>query len=212
MGNLNRKVAYSQLANFIIDQLQGLYPSVDHPQTQFLTPPVSPPTNPATSEAECTEIRQDQHFPPPLAKEPDDATNYTLINQSAYTEKTAVSQGKKTITFPTTQLQDSQPTQKAYDPFEIRLEVMKYANPLRAKILSFSTLHHQFETTGKEWSSLRTQSFDRLLSQLYETYPDFQELEQQLYATAQHLEAPDESQQAAEAIAQAMKPYYPTKP
>ncbi|MDB9312095.1 hypothetical protein PN462_03200 [Spirulina sp. CS-785/01] len=221
VGNLNRKVAYSQLANFIIEQLQGLYPTLEANSTQFLTPQPpsnteftppnqdnSPPSPPSPDEM-ATEVIQNPISSPPNLNNPDDTTNYTQRNQTAYTEKTTVSQGNQTAAFLQTQLQTHHPSHKAYDPFEIRLEVMKYANPLRAKILSFSTLNHKFETTGNEWSSLRTQSFDQLLRQLYETYREFTYLEQNLYKTAQHLEAPDESQQAAEAIAQAMKPYYP---
>lgn len=98
---------------------------------------------------------------------------------------------------------------REYDPFEVRLEVMKYSNPLRAKILAFSTLHHKFEITSKEWSSLRTLSFDELLLNLYESYPNVAALEKPLYETAGSLAEPDESNQAAEAIVQAMKPYYP---
>ncbi|MEM9542091.1 MAG: hypothetical protein AAGA60_21665 [Cyanobacteria bacterium P01_E01_bin.42] len=99
-------------------------------------------------------------------------------------------------------------TVKDYDAFEVRLEVMKYSNPLRAKILAFSTLHHKFEITGKEWSSLRTLSFDELLQNLHDNYPNLQALEKPLYETASSLAEPDESTQAAEAIVKAMKPYY----
>jgi hypothetical protein len=97
----------------------------------------------------------------------------------------------------------------AYDPFAVRLAIMKYANPLRAKILAFSTVHHTFETRGQDWSNLRTHSFDSLLRALYESHTDFQQLVEQLCQTAHRLEAPDESLQAAEAIAKALKPYYP---
>ncbi|MBP0016462.1 MAG: hypothetical protein J7647_02760 [Cyanobacteria bacterium SBLK] len=100
-------------------------------------------------------------------------------------------------------------TMRDYDAFDVRLEVMKYSNPLRAKILAFSTLHHKFEITGKEWSSLRTLSFDELLQNLYASYPNLQALEKPLYETAGSLAEPDESTQAAEAIVKAIKPYYP---
>ncbi|MGB0561097.1 MAG: hypothetical protein ACPGVO_04750 [Spirulinaceae cyanobacterium] len=97
-----------------------------------------------------------------------------------------------------------------YDAFTVRLEVMKYANPLRAKILAFSTLHHTFETRGQDWPHLRTQPFDALLQTLHQSYETLESLTQQLNATAEQLESPEDSLQAAEAIVKAMKPYYET--
>ncbi|NEO85134.1 MAG: hypothetical protein F6J87_12925 [Spirulina sp. SIO3F2] len=104
--------------------------------------------------------------------------------------------------------ESSSTTAVVYDAFEVRLEVMKYANPLRAKIVAFSTLHHTFETRGQDWPHLRTQPFDQLLQTLYETYTDLETLVRQLNQTAEQLESPDDSLQAAEAIVKAMRPYY----
>ncbi|WP_204104415.1 MULTISPECIES: hypothetical protein [Spirulina sp. CCY15215] len=129
----------------------------------------------------------------------DDTTNYTPSPDTDFEGK-LTTKTKETTTISTI---------RDYDPFEVRLEVMKYSNPLRAKILAFSTLHHKFEITSQEWSSLRTLSFDELLQNLYENYPNITALEKPLYDTANSLASPDENNQAAEAIVQAMKPYYP---
>ncbi|MBE9117359.1 hypothetical protein IQ249_15780 [Lusitaniella coriacea LEGE 07157] len=95
-----------------------------------------------------------------------------------------------------------------YEPFAVRLEVMKYSNPLRAKILAFSVLYHLFDYKGKDWVSLKTSELDDLLVQLYQTYEDLSELETRLCETANHLDDPQESLQAAGAIVQALKPLY----
>ncbi len=98
-----------------------------------------------------------------------------------------------------------------YDPFTVRLEVMKYTNPLRAKILVFSTLHHKFATRRREdWSAIEKHELDDLLSSLFRAYETIAELESKLYGIAECLEEPDESTQAASAIVQAMKPFYVT--
>ncbi|MEA5469552.1 hypothetical protein [Spirulina sp. 06S082] len=131
----------------------------------------------------------------------DDTTNYTPTPDTDFDrDRELTITTKETATISTI---------RDYDPFQVRLEVMKYSNPLRAKILAFSTLHHKFEITSQEWSSLRTLSFDELLQNLYENYPNITALEKPLYDTANGLASPDESNQAAEAIVQAMKPYYP---
>ncbi|MEM8638886.1 MAG: hypothetical protein AAGG51_08750 [Cyanobacteria bacterium P01_G01_bin.54] len=103
---------------------------------------------------------------------------------------------------------DATATAPTYDTFTVRLEVMKYANPLRAKILAFSALHHTFETRGQDWPHLRTQPFDELLQTLYQSYETLEILTEQLNTIAEQLESPEDSLQAAEAIIKAMKPYY----
>lgn len=95
-----------------------------------------------------------------------------------------------------------------YDPFELRLEVMNYTNPLRAKILVFSIIYHPFKGTGQDWTILRSETLDDLLVKLFSTCKTFPELESKLYTTAKRIVNPDESNQAASAIARSFKPLY----
>jgi len=98
-----------------------------------------------------------------------------------------------------------------YDPFKLRLEIMKYTNPLRAKILLFSTLKHKFDMTDQDWLLLKTHELDALLQNLFRSCKTIQDVENQLYKTAKSLQEPEENTQAANAIVQAMKPLYGSK-
>ena len=98
--------------------------------------------------------------------------------------------------------------QSAYDPFELRLEIMKYTNPLRAKILLFSVLQHKFSFSASDWSALKACEFDYLLQQLFEQCETLSTLESRLEIIASCLEDPYEYNQAAGAIIQCVQPFY----
>ncbi|MBW4487787.1 MAG: hypothetical protein KME12_08355 [Trichocoleus desertorum ATA4-8-CV12] len=99
--------------------------------------------------------------------------------------------------------------ENAYDLFELRLEIMKYTNPLRAKILLFSVLKHKFSFTTADWSTLKSCGFDDLLQQLLEQCDTLSTLESRLEIIASCLEDSAEYNQAAGAIIQCVKPFYP---
>ncbi|WP_038027701.1 hypothetical protein [Picosynechococcus sp. NKBG15041c] len=88
--------------------------------------------------------------------------------------------------------------------YELKLEVMKYANPLRTKILLFSIVHHPFDLSGKDWSMLRTCDFDELLFEVLQAASSLKALEIKLSAIARSLFDANEHLQAAEAIMQAI--------
>jgi hypothetical protein len=48
---------------------------------------------------------------------------------------------------------------------------MKFANPLRAKILLFSVLHQPFDASESTWSALKRYSLESLLKNLLDRYP-----------------------------------------
>jgi hypothetical protein len=74
-----------------------------------------------------------------------------------------------------------QPTVKEYDPFEIRMEILRYTNPLRAKILLFSVLFHPWDRSGQDWPILRSYTLDDLLEQLIQSGKSIKDIETQLY-------------------------------
>ncbi|HLO52616.1 MAG TPA: hypothetical protein VK211_29725 [Kamptonema sp.] len=92
--------------------------------------------------------------------------------------------------------------------FDVRQKILQQTNPLRAKIIIFSTLYHEFTYSDRDWSLLKTQELDQLLRQLFNTCPTLTELESQLYKTASNLDNSDENAQAASVIIQAMTPCY----
>jgi molybdopterin converting factor small subunit len=104
--------------------------------------------------------------------------------------------------------QDSTSKPCPYDPFDLRLNVMKYTTPLRAKLLIFSVLYHPIKKTQHDWLLMKAKPLDDLLFELFSTCPTLEELEAKLYQTAQAIEDADENIQAAGAIAQSMKRFY----
>ncbi len=94
------------------------------------------------------------------------------------------------------------------DLSDLRVEIMQYTNPLRAKMLLFSNLHHPFEFNSPDWSKIRAQTIGDLLTQLFEQHATFESAEQTLQKTAQQMTQPDDYEQAAGAIARAIQPYY----
>ncbi|MEG4502136.1 hypothetical protein QUA81_01265 [Microcoleus sp. F6_B4] len=92
--------------------------------------------------------------------------------------------------------------------FDVRQKILQQTNPLRAKILIFSTLYHQFTFSDRDWLLLKTQELDTLLRQLFNVCGSLAELESQLYRTASNLDNRDENDQAASVIIKAMNPCY----
>ncbi|OCQ98488.1 hypothetical protein BCD67_07970 [Oscillatoriales cyanobacterium USR001] len=93
--------------------------------------------------------------------------------------------------------------------FDVRQKIIQQTNPLRAKILIFSTVYHEFSFSNEQdWSLLKTQELDNLLRLLFEACPTFNDLKSRLYKTASNLDNSDENTQAASVIIQAMTPCY----
>ena len=99
-------------------------------------------------------------------------------------------------------------TRRAYDPFDLRLEVMKYTNPLRAKILIFSTIEQIFTFNQEDWLTIKRQELDDLLLRIFQECTTIEQLKYRLCETAKCLRDPSESNQAAGAIIQALRPFY----
>lgn len=94
-------------------------------------------------------------------------------------------------------------------PFTLRLEIIKYANPLMAKMVMFSVLKRPFNFGEQDWLDLQDVSLDELLSQIQADYPSLAELESKLCTSADQLtEVKERALQAAAAIVKALKPIY----
>ncbi len=92
--------------------------------------------------------------------------------------------------------------------FALRLEIMRYTNPLRAKILLLSTIRSPFTFTPHDWRLLKAQTLNNLLEETFQYCPNFADLEGKLTIIASCLDNHHANTQAAGAILQAMKPYY----
>lgn len=93
---------------------------------------------------------------------------------------------------------------------ELRVELMRYANPLRVKALMFSTLYYPFDANSdSDWSKLQTETLGDLILRLMEQFQKHSNLEEQLQLVASRLMPTDEYGNAAGAIIRALRPFYP---
>ncbi|MCA2653882.1 hypothetical protein [Microcystis sp. M061S2] len=93
----------------------------------------------------------------------------------------------------------------AYDPFEIRLEILHYANPLRAKILIFSLLFYPWDQSSQDWLTLRSYTLEDLLQQLIQSGKSLKDIEIQLYNIAHNQMDKDANVQTAGILLQALQ-------
>ena len=92
--------------------------------------------------------------------------------------------------------------------FDIRWRIMQYTNPLRVKLLLFSTLEREFNFADGDWSQIKLQTLDDLLRQLLQTFPSFSDLKANLTKMANYLDNPDENLQAVTVISETLKEIY----
>ena len=95
--------------------------------------------------------------------------------------------------------------------FDVRFKIMQHTNPLRAKLVIFSSLEREFNYREEDWSQLKNQSLDDLLHELLETFPNLEGLKSHLYKMAEYLEDTDENIQVVTVILEALTPYYEPK-
>ncbi|MFM6058466.1 MAG: hypothetical protein ACKPBT_09825, partial [Microcystis aeruginosa] len=93
----------------------------------------------------------------------------------------------------------------AYDPFAIRLEILHYANPLRAKILIFSLLFYPWDQNSQDWLTLRSYTLEDLLQKLIESGKSLKDIEIQLYHIAHTQMDRDANLQTAGILVQALQ-------
>ena len=98
------------------------------------------------------------------------------------------------------------------DLFDLRLEIIQIANPLRVKILLFSLMHEAFTSSAEHDSLLKNHELDDLLHILLQTHKLLHELEARLLSAAKSLQEPDEYIQVAQVILRSFKPFYPYLP
>ncbi len=104
---------------------------------------------------------------------------------------------------------DSDPPLKSVASlFDVRLGILKYTNPLRAKILVFSSLHSDFTFSHEDWRDLKTYELDGLLRELVQNFQTYTDLEAVLYSTARRLPEPEAGVQAADTIIKCVRTLY----
>ena len=96
----------------------------------------------------------------------------------------------------------------AEDLFDLRLELMRFTNSMRAKILLFSTLYYPFNPDRDSWQDLRNHGLDGLLRQLFYAYPSLTTAENAIWQVARSLNEPTAYDQSASYILQVVKTLY----
>ncbi|NJO85570.1 MAG: hypothetical protein HC818_01855 [Synechococcaceae cyanobacterium RM1_1_27] len=95
-----------------------------------------------------------------------------------------------------------------YDPFFLRREVMEKINPLRAKLLLFSALHHQLSFDDAALAVLKQYSLDALLYEMLTTCPNPETLEAKLLKAEEQLGFTRSNARTALPLLQVLKPLY----
>lgn len=80
---------------------------------------------------------------------------------------------------------------EAVNLFDVRLEILKYANPLRTKILLFSSAYYLFQFRPQDWANLKLYSLDGLLRTVLSQNASLDQLQQTLQAKAEQLPEAD---------------------
>lgn len=187
VANINKQTLYLAIANLILSQMDCLYENFDegdeNPHSQALkTQILQTPDALALTRANR---RQD--------------IETSIIEINAEPVETVLNSKEQP------QISPSVSAPKAYNLFELRLEIMQYTNPLRTKILLFSVLFHSWDKQGKDWTMLRGYSLDDLMQQVILTGKPIAEIEARLHAQAKTFSETEAYLQTAGTIIQALK-------
>ena len=181
LHHLNRKAKYTKIVNIIFKAFHSLYSA----QTELI--PMSTPGLPNANDTDSPE------------------TCFGDLPVGIHPENT-VAFSAKSLEGPS--MGDFTQVKDRGDLFELRLDIIKYCNPLRAKILLHSTLYSPFTGSSQEWSLLRSKTLEDFLREVFNYCPSFQDLESKLSIIVHCLEDSDDNEPVVTAILNAIKPYY----
>lgn len=198
---LNRRQQYTRLANQIMVGFQPLYQT----QPEALAE--------ATALVEQTVLAEATVLADPSGPSSPIAEVYTTLASSGYDQPADLTTLHGTLSNPINSGSEfSGPRRDRSSLFDLRGDIIQYANPLRAKILLYSCLHGPFGYTTQDWSNLSRRTLDDLLQQTFEYCPTYSDLDSKLSIIAHCLGRVGDGGQVASAIAQAMRAYYPQDP
>ncbi|MBT9315284.1 adenylate/guanylate cyclase domain-containing protein [Leptothoe spongobia] len=185
LHHLNRKAKYTKIVNIIFKAFHPLY-SV---QTELI-----PMSTPGLQNANDTDSPETCFGDLPVGIHPDNTVAFSA----------------KAVEGPP--MGDIAQVKDRADLFELRLDIIKYCNPLRAKILLHSTLYSPFTGSSQEWSLLRSKTLEDFLREVFNYCSSFQDLESKLSIIVHCLEDTDENEPVVTSILNAIKPYYAEPP
>ncbi len=173
VDNINKKNVYLAVADFIISQFECLYEvDVDYEEQE------------EDEREEGTQLKLVKSQIVHLENSYQNGRNSQKSN--VVTSIIDISDPQ-----PVTELHYAEPApvapvseRKTYDPFELRLEIIQFSNPLRAKILLFSIVFHPWDKSGQDWSMLRSVTLEDLLEQVIHSGKSIKEVENKLQEIA----------------------------
>ncbi|NCS24523.1 MAG: hypothetical protein GPI96_08410 [Microcystis aeruginosa BS13-02] len=199
--NINKKALYLTLADIILTQLEPLYDNDNNyeeednnSKIQILNNQIVDLNNNCDYASKTASFSPSRSEPVNSASSGIDLNEPQLVMELQFAEPDSLNNNTSNFS----QI-------PAYDPFEIRLEIFQYANPLRAKILIFSLLFYPWERSGQDWSTLRSYTLEDLLQQLIESGKSLKDIEIQLYNIAQTQMDTDANVQTAGILVQALQ-------
>ncbi|MEB3312083.1 MAG: hypothetical protein VKJ02_17795 [Snowella sp.] len=190
VANINKQTLYLAIANLILSQMDCLYDNFDADES--------------VEEGQKSQILKTQilQTDKPLAlvnanRQRDIQTSIIDINAEPIA----------TVLKSSSNLDTPAPgvTLKTYNLFEMRLEIMQYTNPLRAKILLFSILFHSWDKQGKDWDMLRGYGLGDLIEQVLISGKTMTEIESKLYTQAKTFSDTESYLQTAGTVVQSLK-------
>lgn len=192
---LNHKREYTQIANEIIAALRPLYSNNgEAPQLETADRHQGEDSAPAATRMEVLRTEQ-----------ADTTTLDTSLSNPAADSNSVMPVEASTLA--TKSNSCTEPASRD-DLYNLRLEIMRYANPLRTKILLYSCLHGPFSFNHQDWFTLKKQTLEELLRAIFDYCPSFDDLDSKLNIISHCLDNAEENAQVASIIARAMKPYY----
>jgi len=199
--NINKKALYLALADIILTQLEHLYDTDNDDEeedneskSQRFNTQIVDLKNDSDSAAKTTSFSTSRSDPV------DFSSSIINLNEPQLVMELPLAEPASSNNNPS-----NSPQITAYDPFEIRLEIFQYANPLRAKILIFSLLFHPWDRSGQDWSTLRSYTLEDLLKKLIQSGKSLQDIEVQLYNIAQTQMDTDANVQTASILVQTLQ-------
>ncbi|MCG9887107.1 MAG: hypothetical protein MH825_16370 [Cyanobacteria bacterium] len=181
-ANLNKPSVYGVIATELCNLFTAFYPAATPPKVR---PPDTFPTvfsaaPPSAPGGEATALAMPE-APSPPSGPPDGDPPHPTFNTPLLPKPLS-----------------------AYDWFSVRLDIMRAANPLRVKILSFFTLEPQTSFNAYTWASIKAEMLDRLLYRLCETFTTIEELTEHINATVKRFPEVEEYAQTADAMLRAL--------
>ena len=199
--NINKKALYLALADIILTQLEHLYDTDNDDEeedneskSQRFNTQIVDLKNDSDSAAKTRAFSASRSDPVDFSSSIINLNERQLVMELPFAEPASSNNNPSNF-----------PQIPAYDPFEIRLEIFQYANPLRAKILIFSLLFHPWDRSGQDWLTLRSYTLEDLLKQLIQSGKSIQDIEVQLYNIAQTQMDTDANVQTASILVQTLQ-------